>query len=215
MKRWPVASLGVLLLAAALAGCGEDAPPPAVLAPIDYGYLTKLRLNVASIAVDDGRAPATGGLAHVETLSPVTPFEGLQKLASDRLVASGNSGQARFVIEDASIVQGPGRLDGSLAVRLDVQTSGGTQSGFAEAKVVRSQGGGPDDPDGGRGAAYRLTRAMLDDMNVELEYQIRHRLRDYLQATEPAAPSGSPVQTQDLPPPPGVTVAPPAPPAGS
>lgn len=198
-----------VLLCLALAACGDDTPPQ-VFAPLDYGYLTKLRLNVAGITIEDARPPDTGGGApHAESLSPVTPYDGLKTLAAERLVASGNAGQGHFVIEDASIVEGPGRLDGALAVRLDVETSGGTKSGFAEAKVVRTQAGGPADPDGGRNAAYQLTKSMLDDMNVELEFQIRHSLHDYLQSTSGALPASTPVQSQDLPPPPGVTVAPP------
>jgi len=139
----------------------------------------------------------------------VRPVDALRQMAHDRLAASGNSGQARFVIEDASILAGPGRLDGSMAVRLDVGTSDGTRSGYAEAKVVRSITGGPDQADGGRQAAYDLTRRMMDDMNVELEYQIRRTLRDYLLATSLTAPAPGPVQSQDLAPPPGATAAPP------
>ncbi len=193
----------------ALAGCGGGAPPPEVFPPLDYGYLTKLRLNVASIQIDDTWTPAADSGQHVEYLSPVQPLDALRLMAQQRLVASGSSGQARFVIEDASIIQHRDRLDGSLAVRLDVSTADGTRSGFAEARVVRTMPEDPDQSDGGRAAAYRLTKQMMDDMNVEFEYQVRRTLHDYLQTTASSAPVPPPVQTQELAPPPGTTLAPP------
>ena len=201
----------VLLFCAAaplLAGCGGEAPPPQVFPPLDYSYLTKLRLNVANVQIDDTWTPAADSGQHVEYLSPVQPLDALRLMAQQRLVASGSSGQARFVIEDASILQRPDSLDGSLAVRLDVSTADGTRSGFAEARVARSLPETPDQADGGRAAAYQLTKQMMDDMNVEFEYQVRRTLRDYLQAGETTAPPAAPVQSQDLAPPPGTTLEP-------
>lgn len=213
LSRRRLAALGVTAATLALlAACGdEQAAAPQTFPPLDYAYLPKLRLNVASVSIVDGRPPGQTGNA--DALSPVSPYDALRLMASERLVASGNSGQAEFVIQDASINQGPGRLDGSLAVRLNVSTSGGQSSGFAEAKVVRSQAGGPGDPDGGRAAAYQLVKSMMQDMNVELEYQIKRNLRDYLQETESTVPPSGPVQAEPLAPPPGVTVAPPTAPA--
>jgi hypothetical protein len=195
------AAIGLVAMLA-LAGCVEEAPPPEMFAPLTYGYLTKLRLNVANIAIDDSWTPSMGAGEHVESLSPVQPLQALVEMARDRLVASGTSGQARFIVQDASIIAGPGRLDGSLAVRLEVTGADG-RSGYAEARVIRSRTGGPGDPDGGRNAAYQLTKNMMDDMNVELEYQVRHRLGDFLLATSTSAPPPAPVEQQELPPPPG------------
>ena len=208
--RYRPALLAAIAVLPWLAGCGGDAPPPAaeVFPALDYSYLPKLRLGVASVEVDDTWAPAADSGQHVEYLSAVQPLDALRDLAHTRLVASGSGGQARFVIEDASIIQHGDRLDGSLAVRLDVSTGDGTRSGFAEARVARSLPEAPDQPDGGRGAAYQLTRQMLDDMNVEFEFQVRRTLRDYLQAADGVAPTPPPVQTQDLPPPPGTPTTP-------
>lgn len=201
----------VLSAAVALAACGEEpAPAPVVFPPLTYEYLTKLRLNVAHIDIDDTWTPSASAGEHVESLSPVPPLAALGQMARDRLVAAGTSGEARFTIEDASIIAGPGRLDGALAVRLDVTGPEG-RTGNAEARVARSRPGGPGDPDGGRSAAYQLTKNMMDDINVELEYQVRRHLRDFLLSTSSNEPSPGPVQTQELPPPPGIATAPPAP----
>jgi hypothetical protein len=39
---------------------------------------------------------------------------------------------------------------------------------------------------------------MMDDINVEFEYQLRRSLSEYLQTTSPGAPPPPPVQSQDL-----------------
>ena len=93
-----------------------------------------------------------------------------------------------------------GGLAGALAVRLDVLTPDGNRAGFAEARVNRQYQGSMRDP---RGAAYTLLDRMMDDMNVELEFQVRASLRDWLQRTAPNAPAPAAVQQQNLAPPPG------------
>lgn len=198
MGRVPWALTAALFLA----GCGGDiGQPPISYQQPSYGYLTKLHLNVVQLAIEDAWQPTVGpGLPrHVEALSPVAPQTALRQMAQDRIVTGGSSGRARFTIEDASIVAGPDRLDGSLAVRLDVGTSDGAPAGFAEARVLRSMTLGST-IDGGRATAYALVTQMMDDMNVEFEFQVRHSLHDYLQATDPVA-TPAPVQSQDLPPP--------------
>ncbi len=210
------ALLACLACLPALAGCGGEEPAsPQVFAPLDFSYLTKLRLNVASIDIDDTWTPAADSGQHVEYLSPVQPIDALRRMGQQRLVAAGSSGKARFVIEDASILQQPDSLYGSFAVRLDVSTANGTGSGFAEARVARSQPLDPDASDGGRAAAYQLVKHMMDDMNVEFEYQVRHSLSSYLQTSAGSAPVPPPVQAQPLAPPPGVSLAPPLPAPGS
>ncbi len=208
------ALFGALVLLPALAGCGGEAPAPQVFAPLDFSYLTKLRLNVASIDIDDTWTPRADSGEHVEYLSPVQPIDALRDMARERLVAAGSNGRARFVIQDASIVRQPDSLYGSFAVRLEVSrdetaSGGGTSSGFAEARVARSEPVDPDAADGGRAAAYALVKQMMDTMNVEFEYQVRRSLRGWLQTTSGAAPVPPPVQAQPLPPPPGVGEAPP------
>lgn len=198
----PRRSLLLLTLLAGLTACAVDTPPPplAVVQP-DYGYLTKLRLNVATLTIDDSWTPRADSGMHVESLSAVQPIDALRRMGQDRLVAQGTSGQARFVVTDASILQTRDRLDGSFAVRLEVATSDGAQSGFAEARVVRVRMLTGDEADGGRAAAYELTRKMMDDLNVEFEFQVRRSLRAYLLASgENGAVVAPPaaIQSQDL-----------------
>ena len=187
-----------LLLPFLAAGCGggEEAAPPVVFAPLHYDYLTPLRLNVATLTIEDHAANA--GPGDVSALSPVPPAQALEQMARDRLVPAGSAGEAVFVIDRASIVQGADALSGNMAVHLDIRTSDGNRAAYAEARVsrVRTLGGGHEDL---RGALYTMTKAMMDDMNVEFEYQVRHSLKDWLQTTAPAAAAiPAPVQVQPL-----------------
>ncbi len=194
MSRRLAQSLAVLLPLIA-AGC-ETAPPVQTTFPaLHYDYLTPLHLNVASIDIEDRFVPAPGGPA---ALAPVPPIDALRQMAQDRLMATGSSGRAVFVIEDASIVPVAGDgLSGTLAVRLDVMTGDGTRAGFAEARVSRVVTGiGGDE----RAAVYDLVRRMMVDMNVEFEFQVKRSLRDWLQVTT-TAPAPAAVEQQDLGPP--------------
>ena len=181
-----------LLAAAWLAGCAGGGAPR-TYPPLRYGYLTPLRLNVASI--DYAPLPPPSPL---DLVSPVPAADALRQLAQDRLSAAGSSGTALVKIGEARIAESGGGLDGTFALEVDVMTSGGERAGFAEARVVRRVEPVGDDL---RAAVYDMTKQMLDDMNIELEFQMRKSLRDYLQTTS-TAPEPAPVEQQDLAPPP-------------
>lgn len=197
-----------LCLPALLTACGGP-PVPTSFAPLSWDYLPPLKLNVASIDIDDSWAPGSGRRDQ-GMLAPTPPVEALRKMAEDRLVAAGTSGRAVFVIEEASIVQSRDKYAGTFAVRLDISTSEGTRSGYAEARVMRTRNIDDDSPGGKRAELYDLVKRMMADMNVELEYQVRRSLHDYLLTGAPVAPTPGPVQQQDLAPPTAV-LAPPAP----
>lgn len=199
LSRRTTFALPMLLL-----GCGRRGGGISTveILPLRYDYLTKLRLNVATVDIDESFSPQTrpGELA---SLAPVPPVEALWSMGRDRLVAAGTSGRAAFKIEDASIVASAGRLQASFAVQLTVATTDGTQSGYAEARVIHTSAF-DGDPASLRPALYLLTKSTMDDMNVEFEFQIRRSLRDYLVSGEPTAPLPPPVSSEDLgaPPPP-------------
>jgi hypothetical protein len=177
-----------LLLPIILAGCGDD-EIPREYPPLRYDYLTRLQLNVASISYSD-LPPATA----LDQISPVPLAPALQRMAQDRLMAAGSSGRAIVTIQTARIVRVGGGLDGTAAIRLDVIGSDDQSAGFAEARVVRRVTQIGHDL---RSALYDMTKQMLDDMNVEFEFQVRRTLRGYLETTT-TAPTPAPVQQQDL-----------------
>ena len=176
-----------LLLPLAAAACGRSGPARE-LPPLRYDYLKTLPLNVATVDIGDAPLPS-----RIEGQSPVRLGGAARQMAVDRLLAVGTSGRAVFVIEEARIDRVSDGLLGVLAVHLDVVTTEGVRAGYAEARVTRSSTIAGDL----REALYDLTRQMLDDMNVEFEFQIRRSLRDWLQDTA-TAPNPEPVQQQDL-----------------
>ena len=189
----------VLLLPLFAAACGDDGPPRNFAVP-SYSYLTPIRLNVASIEIDD-RTPPSGD-SSLTQLSPLRPADGLKQMANDRLVAAGTVGRAVFVIDTARLQRVPGGIEGTLAVHLDVFAGeGGDRTGYAEARVARRRTSNDTDEDS-RAVLYDFTTQMLNDMNVEFEFQVKRSLKDWLQATAGAAPPPPPVQEQTLAPPP-------------
>ena len=172
----------------ALAACGGDGPPR-VFTPLRYDYLTPLRLNVATIEMAPLPPPSP-----LDASSPAPAAQAVQQLIEDRLSAAGSSGRAVAKIDEARIARIGNVLEGTVSVRIDVITADGGRAGFTEARVTRRLSGFGRDL---RGGLYDITKQMLDDMNVELEFQIRQSLRDYLQTTT-TAPAPAPVQQQDL-----------------
>ena len=186
-----------LLLPLLLAACGGDQAAAPNYQPPSYDYLTKLRLAVGSISIDDSWVPR-GAARHVEYLAPTPPLDALRRMAQDRLVATGGKGRASFVIDDASIIRSPRQYEGSLAVRLDVADDSGTSLGHAGARVTRTRDVTGEDPEQVRADLYALVRDMMRDMNVEFEYQVRRAMKNMLEATNPEVPPAGPVQSEDL-----------------
>jgi hypothetical protein len=178
-----------LLLPLVLAACGGDEEQ--VFDPLRYNYLPPIQLNVASIAVEQRFIPS-GVDPDVSSQDPVPPIEALKAMANDRLQAFGTANKAIFGILDASLMRQNDVVTGSLAVSLTILDDKGTQLGFAEARVQTRHTGRIGDI---KPVLYDMTKAMMSDMNVEFEYQIRRNLKDFL--TSGAAPD-TPVEQAPL-----------------
>ncbi len=185
----PITRRMALALPVLLAACGDDGPVRRDFPALRYGHLTPLRLNVASVSVTEPPPPAP-----LDAQSPAPAVQALQRMAQDRLSAGGSAGSAVFTIDEAAIGRVPGGLEGTLAVHLDVLTSAGARAGFAEARVSRRAVGGSRDL---RTALYEITRQMMDDMNVEFEFQVRRSLKEWLQEAT-TAPAPAAVERQEL-----------------
>lgn len=178
-----------LLLPLIVAACGGNEPHE--FPPLRYTYLPPLRLKVATIDIEQRFIPS-GVPPDVSPQDPVPPVQALRQMAQDRLQAFGTTGRAVFSIQDASLIRQGDTVIGNMAVGLDIYTSDNTRAGFAEARVSRRRTGNLGDLPS---ALYDMTRAMMDDMNVEFEYQVRRSLKDWL-ATTTAVPA--PVESQPL-----------------
>ena len=173
----------VLLLPLALVACGGD--EETVFEPLRYNYLPPIQLNVASIEIEQRFVPA-GEPPDVSGQDPTPPMEVLKTMASDRLQAFGTANKAVFAVQDASLTRDDDAVIGSMAVSLTILDNNGTQVGIAEARVQSHHSGELDHI---RPVLYDMTKSMMNDMNVEFEYQIRHNLKDWLTTgAAPAAP---------------------------
>ena len=111
----------------------------------------------------------------------------LKAMANDRLQAFGTANKAVFAILDASLTRDNDMVTGSFAVSLTILDDNGTQLGFAEARVQSRHTGRIDDL---RSVLYDMTKALMSDMNIEFEYQIRQHLKPWL-TTGPRPPRRS------------------------
>lgn len=182
-----------LLLPLVLASCGDDEEVPAPVArrrdfpPLRYGYLPPIKLNVQRLETAEGFVPPSGDNEMIG-LSPVDPVETLLAMARDRLQPVAQGGIATFSVLTTSIVRHRDTLNGVLAVRLDVRDADGMNAGYAEARVTATRGGPVADQPA---AVYNMMKTMMDDMNVELEYQLRNKLKAWVVDT-PAEPPSTP-----------------------
>ncbi len=179
----------VLLLPFAVAACaGGD--EDVVFEPLRYTDLPPIQVNVASIVTEQRFIPA-GVAPDVSYLDPAPPIEALKAMANDRLKAFGTSRKAVFAVLDASLTRDEDDVvTGSFAVSLTILDDNGTQLGYARAQVQNRHTGRIRDI---RPVLYDMTKAMMNDMNVEFEYQIRHNLKAWL--TDAAAPDTAVQQT--------------------
>ncbi len=192
----------ILLLPLLVAACGgRPEPVPLPPGPLSYKYLSPLPLNVANIDIaEDAPPPVPGDIG--ARLSPSAPGA-VRIMARDRLLAVGTTGQARFTVSQAQVIQQQDQLTCLLGCRLEILSGLGSRVGFAEAAVTRSVGGlearRPNAPEA-------LLRRGMDDLNVEFEFQLRRALKDWISAVTPNADGGMPapgpgqVGVEDLPP---------------
>lgn len=184
----------VALLAGFMAGCSANAPPETFPKP-DYSYLPPLNLNVADITVtDDAPAPPNSLDAKAP---PLPPDQNLALMAHERLHATGASGQGVLTITQADITQGPGEdmLSGTYSVTLTLDDPATHHRGEITARVTH-KAQTADDSSKARNL-YALNQALMDDMNVELEYQIRKNLSSWLTDATGTPLSGA-VKSQNL-----------------
>ncbi len=174
--------LAALLLSLLVAACGggeerRDFPP------LHYDYLPPIQLNVATLEIEPRFMPSGTG-ADVTGQAPVRPVDALTTMGRDRLSALGGNGRAVLAIQDGSLTRRGDAISGSMAVQLTIFRDDGGQAGFVEARVSRTSSGGSGSL---RGRLYDLVEAMMNDMNVELEFQIRRNLKDWLNVPTAAA----------------------------
>lgn len=172
--------LAAVLTTGLVSACSGDNTVTAY-PPYQYSYLPKIQLNVASVGIEDHAQPGTAA-GDISAKAPIPPDQALTQVAQDRLVAAGQGGTALFTVDQSSILHNPdGSLTGAMTAHLTVTSATGQPSGSVEAHVSRRYQADYSKGDAdSRGNLYQMTGQMLQDMNVELEYQIRNHLKAWL-----------------------------------
>jgi len=189
--------LVTLVLAGALTAC-ESPPPRPTFPDIRFTGEPPIRLAVGAIDVQSSFKP-TFQAPHVEHLFPVPPARAMENWAHDRLVAGGGSARARFVIEDASVVEvelkkkdegitsaftkePAERYDATVAARLQIVDDHGLPVRTVSVKASRSQsvleGITPNDREQ---TWYDMTKALMADFDQQMSREISGHFGGYFQ----------------------------------
>jgi hypothetical protein len=192
--RFAIVALG---LASLLAGC-ESAPPRPSFADIRFTGAPPIRLAVGGIDVTS-EFKAGFQSPHVEHLYPVPPARALENWAHDRLAAGTGAARARFVIQDASVIEvelkkkeegitgvltkePAQRYDASVRATLNIVDQGGMTVRTVTVKATRSQtvleGITPNDREK---TWYEMTKALMADFDQQMGIEIGAHFGGYFQ----------------------------------
>ncbi|CAK7193394.1 hypothetical protein COMNV_01609 [Commensalibacter sp. Nvir] len=167
-------------------------------APLTYEYLTPIFFNVAQISIQNF-SDSVHYPREVTHLSPVLPASALVSMANTRFKAKGSSNFAIFTINRASLQEvGKNSLYGQMDVTFDIYNSTNQKIASVQASVNHTY---DIDPSKGKADSrqnlYETTRQLMQDMNVELEYQIRQHLENWL-VDASGAPLIGAIKTENL-----------------
>jgi len=186
----------LLMAPLAVAACARQTPRVAFREP-GYAELGQILLAVSTIETVKRYQPPLAP-PHVDHLMPVMPERAVERWANDRLVAAGGPHRARFLIEDARVVETdlkttPGlrgaftndqafRYDGTIQATLEILPDRvAPREAFASATVTRRQSLAENASLNDRDRIwFQMVEAMMTDFNAEMSRQIRGNLTAYL-----------------------------------
>ena len=138
--------LSLALVIPLLAACAGDPPAPAAPQAISFEARPVLRLDIASVTVDN-RFTSSNREPHIEHLHTESPVTIARSWALTRLAATGNRGRATLVILDGTVVserlEKKGGLTGIFGDQLDTRLKA-----RLKARLVVER----PSPDGGSGS---------------------------------------------------------------
>lgn len=196
----------------ALAACGTT-PPVQTFTPLNYSYLPPILLKVSQINLTNSYVP-TPSQVQTAAQDPAPPADTLLAMLRQRLQPAGQPGTGTVTVQTAYVDDVNGTLVGQMTVDINLASADGLSTGFTEASVSATETA-PDsnDPSDMQAALYGLTKRLMTQMNVQLQYQIQKNMPNWISWTNsggsPAASSGSMpgvgVQSAPLTAPPGAT----------
>lgn len=150
-------------------------------APLTYDYLTPIFFNVEQINIRDQSA-SNQYPRDISNLSPTPPALALNNMANNRLKARGNSGYAVFTINRASLQESSDdAVYGQIDIQLDIYNKSNKKVGSIQISTNHTYQTDHHKGDlNSRANLYDITQKMMQDLNVELEYQIRNHLEPWI-----------------------------------
>lgn len=167
-------------------------------APLTYDYLTPIFLNVGQISIQD-HSNANQYPRDISNLSPTPPAMALNNMVNNRLKARGTSGKAIFTISRASLQENnDDAVYGQIDIRLDIYNNNNRKVGSIQVSTNHTYQTDHNKGDlDSRANLYDITQKMMQDVNVELEYQIRNHLEPWI-VDATGTPISDSIKTQDL-----------------
>jgi hypothetical protein len=182
-------------LAAGLGGC-ETPVTNTVFPDLTYGHLPPIRLKVARIEVVAAYV-SPGARPNVEHLFPVAPAAAAARWLRDRLEATGGRGLVRATVLQGGVVEVPlkkttgvrgaftvdqsERYDAVLEIKIQVIRENGSEAAMVSSRAERSRTVAEDiSPYAREKLWFGMTEAMMNDLNTDLERQIRTYFTGYL-----------------------------------
>ena len=184
-----------LFILAPLAAC-ETTPAPRAFADLRYSHLPPIQLNAARVIVVQQYKSNTAK-PHVEAEFPVEPAAVAAQWARDRLRATGATNSVRATIVNGAVVEVPlkrstgltgvftndqsERYDATLEVKIQMLAPGGRELASVASRASRSRSVPENISLAEREKIwFALTEAMMNDLNVSLEQQIREHFGPWL-----------------------------------
>ena len=190
MLRFPLLLIALLFVTACAA------PPAKQYPPLRFTNKTPIHLDVANIEVrNEYQAPQKA--PNIEHVFPVTPAEAMSAWTNDRIKAVGAANRLLVTIKEASVVESKlpttqgfkglftndqaGKLEANLVV--DVRLYGSRNVSLASTEVRANRHAtvpenislsGRDD------LHYSMTRALMNDLNAELEKNMHQYFSQYI-----------------------------------
>ncbi len=174
----------------------ETTVPTKQFPDLRYTHLPAISLAVSRVEVVEQYQSSTVK-PHVEAEFPVLPVRAASRWVRDRLSAVGGRDFVRATVTKASVVEVPlkrssgvrgaftkdqsERYDATLAVKIEIFDSGGKQRGIVSSEATRSQTVSEDISLADREQVwFRMTEAMMNDLNGSLEKQLREHFKRWL-----------------------------------
>ncbi len=167
-------------------------------APLTYDYLTPIFFNIEQIKIQDQSA-SNQYPRDISNLSPTPPALALNNMINNRFKPRGNSGIAVFTINRASLQESSdnavyGQIDLTLSIyNKNNKKVGSIQVSTNHTYQTDHHKGNLDS----RANLYDITQKMMQEVNVELEYQIRNHLEPWI-VDATGTPISDSIKSQDL-----------------